>query len=203
MGSKASTRRNVQIKTCLILSAFNRKISTLQLSGLWYTYYYHTSYYCSSLLFSGQFIGYNVLAAVIDNNFFCTLSYRYRDHLVRHDCHLFALIGRLRSVFLCVQPVTKCLLHFMLLVPLRVLIVRCFALHPQRLTLLEGFASLPNLRELNVSHNSVQNMLGLASNTELRVLRISYNRIRRIEGLHQLKHLDEVRDIQSLGITQG
>ncbi|CAN0406052.1 unnamed protein product, partial [Laminaria digitata] len=56
----------------------------------------------------------------------------------------------------------------------------------------ERFAALPNLQELDVSHNGAQNMLGLASNTELRVLRISHNRIRRIEGLHQLKKLEEV-----------
>lgn len=65
-----------------------------------------------------------------------------------------------------------------------------------RFTVFEGFAALPNLQELDVSHNGAQNMLGLASNTELRVLRISHNRIRRIEGLHQLKQLEEVRDRQ-------
>lgn len=62
----------------------------------------------------------------------------------------------------------------------------------KRLTLFEGFAALPNLRELDVSHNGAENMLGLESNTELRVLRISYNRIRRVEGLHQLNRLEEV-----------
>lgn len=63
----------------------------------------------------------------------------------------------------------------------------------QRLASLEGFAALPNLRELDLSHNSVQDMLGLVSNVDLRVLRISHNRIRRIEGIHQLKRLEEVR----------
>ncbi|CAN0522416.1 unnamed protein product, partial [Scytosiphon promiscuus] len=57
----------------------------------------------------------------------------------------------------------------------------------------KGFSALPNLRELDVSHNSAQDMLGLASNVDLRVLRISHNCIRRIEGLHQLKRLEEVR----------
>lgn len=52
-----------------------------------------------------------------------------------------------------------------------------------------------------MSHNGAQNMLGLASNTDLRVLRISHNRIRRIEGLHQLKHLEEVRYRQLSTVT--
>lgn len=70
-----------------------------------------------------------------------------------------------------------------------------------RLTLLNGLAAMPHLRELDVSHNGVENMLGLASNVDLRVLRMSHNCIRRIEGLHQLKRLEEVRHFSSLSVS--
>lgn len=62
-----------------------------------------------------------------------------------------------------------------------------------RLISLEGFAALHSLRELDVSHNGIQSMLGLVSNKNLRALRISHNRIRRIEGLEKLTILEEVR----------
>ena len=65
----------------------------------------------------------------------------------------------------------------------------------RRIAYLEGFAALPSLRELDLSHNGVQGMLGLVSNTDLRVLRISHNCIRCVEGLHQMKRLQEVRRV--------
>lgn len=63
---------------------------------------------------------------------------------------------------------------------------------------LEQLATFPNLQELNLSYNNIENLNNISSFTQLQVLNLSYN-ILSLKSLHMLSEIENLKELNLSG----